>query len=223
MRVSRADLELENQRLILMNWRNAHQGEIEKETWLSEKMTTRKTRPMKQEAMRLLRMRLFDTVVVTKIDRWARSTVELVQDVSWMIDNGFRFIAVETGFDFSKHLSASQVLQFQIFSAFAEFERELIRERTLDGLARAKAQGKHLGRPRKIHITELKEALKKSPPEPQLWPSSIPKPKPEELENGRFSALAGAEAESQAQAQAEASSQGDGNGDTHENGEANSG
>ncbi|MGC8940923.1 MAG: recombinase family protein [Candidatus Nanoarchaeia archaeon] len=221
MRVSRADLELDNQRLVLMNWRNAHQTEIEKETWLSEKMTTRRTRPMKQEAMRLLRMRLFDTVVVTKIDRWARSTVELVQDVSWMIDNGFRFIAIENGFDFSKHLSASQVLQFQIFSAFAEFERDLIRERTLDGLARAKAQGKHLGRPRKIHITELKEALKKSPPEPPLWPSSIPKPKPEELENGRFSASA--EAESQAHAEAQTSSQGDANGDMNENGEANSG
>jgi len=38
----------------------------------------------------------------------------------------------------------------RIFSAFAEFEREIIRERTLEGLARVRAQGKKLGRPRKV-------------------------------------------------------------------------
>jgi DNA invertase Pin-like site-specific DNA recombinase len=72
-----------------------------------------------------------------------------VQDVQYLIENGGRFISIDNGFDFSKKLSASQQLQFQIFAAFAEFEREIIRERTFEGLARARAQGKKLGRPAK--------------------------------------------------------------------------
>ena len=148
-RVSRTDLHTENQEAILKEWAEKHKDELEKSLFLKEEVSTRKTRPVKQEALTLFRRGEYDTIIVVKIDRWARSMLELVQDVQYLIENGGRFISIDNGFDFSKKLSASQQLQFQIFAAFAEFEREIIRERTFEGLARARAQGKKLGRPAK--------------------------------------------------------------------------
>lgn len=62
-----------------------------------------------------------------------------------MIDKGIGFISVSDNLDFT---SAAGKLQFQILFAFTEFERELIRERTIEGLRRAKLQGKNAGRPK---------------------------------------------------------------------------
>ncbi|MFP4555560.1 MAG: recombinase family protein [Bacteroidales bacterium] len=62
-----------------------------------------------------------------------------------LIDKGVRFISISDSLDFG---TAAGKLQFQILSAFAEFERELIRERTIEGLKRAKQQGKQAGRPK---------------------------------------------------------------------------
>ena len=62
-----------------------------------------------------------------------------------LIDKGVGFISLSDNLDFT---TASGKLHFQILSAFAEFERALISERTKEGLKRAKSQGKQLGRPK---------------------------------------------------------------------------
>jgi len=145
-RVSKDDLELENQRIILKQW--VEREGVSSFDLLEEKMTTRKTRPIKELLMKRFREGYYDTVVVTKIDRFARSLKELTDNVQEIIDKGGRFVAISNGFDFKKDsFNASQHLMFNIFCAFAEFERELIRERTLEGLERARRQGKRLGRP----------------------------------------------------------------------------
>ena len=61
------------------------------------------------------------------------------------VDKGIAFISVSDNLDFS---TASGKLHFQILSAFSEFERSLISERTKEGIIRAKIQGKVLGRPK---------------------------------------------------------------------------
>ena len=66
-------------------------------------------------------------------------------DTKELLDKGIGFISISDNLDFS---SAAGKLHFAILSAFAEFERELIRERTIEGLRRAKMQGKHAGRPK---------------------------------------------------------------------------
>ena len=150
-RVSRDDLHCENQCRTLENWtsHNTEDG-IDYCADFKEEVSTRKTRPIKQQIMCDFRSGKFDTVVVTRIDRWARSLQELIMDVREIVDTGGRFVAILNGFDFSKsRFNASQQLMLNIFGSFAEFEREIIRERTLEGLARVRAQGKKLGRPRK--------------------------------------------------------------------------
>jgi DNA invertase Pin-like site-specific DNA recombinase len=61
------------------------------------------------------------------------------------LEKGIGFISISDNLDFG---TAAGKLHFQILSAFAEFERELIRERTIEGLRRAKMQGKQAGRPK---------------------------------------------------------------------------
>jgi len=115
-----------------------------------EELSSRKTRPIKQKLILECRQGLIGTVVVVRIDRWARSLQELVMDINELVDKGVRFVAIENGFDFSRDsYNATNRLMLQILSSFSEFEREIIRERTKEGLDRAKAKGVKLGRPKK--------------------------------------------------------------------------
>ena len=107
--------------------------------------SSRKSRPIKQHLLSLLRNGEYDAVVIFKLDRWARSSTELILEAKELIDKGIAFISVSDNLDFS---TASGKLHFQILSAFAEFERSLISERTKEGLRRVKMQGKQLGRPK---------------------------------------------------------------------------
>lgn len=110
-----------------------------------ETESTRKTRPVKQSLLERLRKNEYSAVAVYKLDRWARSSTELILDTKEMLDKGIGFISVSDNLDFT---TAAGKLHFQILSAFAEFERELIRERTIEGIRRAKLKGKQVGRPK---------------------------------------------------------------------------
>ena len=111
----------------------------------SEVESTRKTRPVKQELLTKLRNLHYSAVVVYKLDRWARSSAELILEINELLGKGIGFVSIAENLDFT---TATGKLHFQILSAFAEFERELIRERTIEGLRRAKRQGKQMGRPK---------------------------------------------------------------------------
>ena len=80
-----------------------------------------------------------------KLDRWARSLKELVTHMEALHEKGVILISYMENIDLG---SSTGKLMMNIMASFAEFERDIIRERTLAGLARAKAQGKKLGRPR---------------------------------------------------------------------------
>lgn len=86
-----------------------------------------------------------DTFVVWRLDRLARSTVELIKLVQLLDDRGVHFVSIRDKIDTS---SAVGRFQLAVFAAVAEFERDLIRERTLAGLASARARGRVGGRPK---------------------------------------------------------------------------
>jgi DNA invertase Pin-like site-specific DNA recombinase len=106
--------------------------------------STRKTRPVKQELLHKIRQGEYKEVIIYKLDRWARSSRELILEIQELIDKGVRFVSISDNIDFS---TSAGRLHFQILAAFAEFERSLISERTKEGLARTKMQGTSLGRP----------------------------------------------------------------------------
>ena len=86
-----------------------------------------------------------DTLVVWRLDRLGRSLKDLVAKVDALHNREVEFRSLHENIDTT---SPSGKLQFHIFSALAEFERDLIRERTLAGLRAARARGRVGGRPR---------------------------------------------------------------------------
>jgi len=152
----RKEQTTENQILILEEYAKKSGWDS---TFFIEEETSRKTRPVKQMLLEKLRQKKYDLVCVLKLDRWARSLQELIIDITELYERGIPFISVREGIDLS---TPTGKLYFHIMASFAEFERDLIRERTMDGLARAKARGIKLGRPRKAikkqgRIYELRE------------------------------------------------------------------
>ncbi|EGQ7654818.1 recombinase family protein [Vibrio parahaemolyticus] len=86
-----------------------------------------------------------DTLVVLKLDRLGRDNIDVQQTIEQLTDKKIKVVSLDL--PVSDLSSAEGKLMLQMFSAFAEFERNRIRERTQEGLNRAKAEGKKLGRP----------------------------------------------------------------------------
>jgi len=88
-----------------------------------------------------------DTLVVWKLDRLGRSLSNLIELLSGLSERGVGFKSLTEQIDTT---TSGGKLIFHIFGALAEFERELIRERTRAGLSAARARGRVGGRPRKL-------------------------------------------------------------------------
>ncbi|PFU83463.1 resolvase [Bacillus cereus] len=97
-----------------------------------------------------------DTLVVYKIDRLARSTFDLHKITRDLEARGVGLVFIKENIDFT---TPAGKLMFTMLGAIAEFERDLINERTAEGRERAKQQGKHLGRKGKDEKV-VKQALK---------------------------------------------------------------
>jgi DNA invertase Pin-like site-specific DNA recombinase len=110
-----------------------------------EKESTRKTRPVQWELYNRLLRKEFDGLVIYSFSRWARSTKELVEHMEKLVDKGITIYSYTENIDITSSMGRAMLT---IISAFAQLERDIIRERTIAGLRRAKAQGKKLGRPR---------------------------------------------------------------------------
>jgi DNA invertase Pin-like site-specific DNA recombinase len=96
-------------------------------------------RPQLDKLMADARARRFDVVLVWKLDRFARSLKQLVNSVEEFDALGIAFVSLRDQFDLT---TPSGRLQFQIIGAMSQFERDLIRERVIAGIAHAKATGK---------------------------------------------------------------------------------
>jgi putative DNA-invertase from lambdoid prophage Rac len=93
----------------------------------------------------LERMEPSDVLIVTKLDRLGRNAMDVRSTVEYLADNGIRVHCLALGgVDLT---SAAGKMTMQVLGAVAEFERDLLIERTQSGLRRAKAEGKKLGRP----------------------------------------------------------------------------
>src|SRR5215471_536622 len=94
----------------------------------------------------LSHLRAGDTFIVWRLDRLGRSLKHLIETVTLLKEQGVAFKSLTENIDTS---TATGNLVFQIFGALAEFERNLITERTMAGLAAARARGRKGGRPRR--------------------------------------------------------------------------
>lgn len=159
-RVSKAlEQNPENQFEPLLSWFAATKHEMVKDPThelgiFVDEISSKDTRPKKEEILKLIRLGVADGVVFVALDRWGRSMSELVLELEEFSKTGKSMISLKEGIDLS---TAAGRLMANVLAAMANFERDRIRERTLLGLARARAQGKRLGRPRKTPPANLIE------------------------------------------------------------------
>lgn len=100
-----------------------------------------------------------DVLIVTKLDRLGRNAMDVRQTVEYLAGVGVRVHCLALG---SVDLtSPAGKMTMQVLSAVAEFERDLLVERTQQGLIRAKVEGKQLGRPAAVNTTNKVQRLKK--------------------------------------------------------------
>src|SRR3954462_15020611 len=114
----------------------------------------------RRELLRMLdRLTPGDVVTVTRIDRLARSTFDLFAIVKRIVDAGGQFRSLaETWADTG---TSTGRLMIAVLGELADVERDLIRIRTAEGRSRAKARGKHMGRPPSLTAVQQKEATRR--------------------------------------------------------------
>lgn len=143
-RVSTVEQLTENQReqIVLAGY------QIEPRRYIEEQISGSVPALQRPGFVRLLdRLEHGDTVVVTKLDRLGRDSIDVQQTVKLFQARGVRLVVLQLGnLDLT---SSAGELMVKMLAAVADFERDLIIERTQAGLARAKAEGKRLGRPTK--------------------------------------------------------------------------
>ena len=98
-----------------------------------------------------------DRLVVVALDRLGRSLQHLLKVLTDLNERGIGFVSLREGIDTS---TAAGRLQMQIFGALAEFEADLISERTKAGLAAARAAGRSPGRPRTMTPEKIEAAVR---------------------------------------------------------------
>jgi DNA invertase Pin-like site-specific DNA recombinase len=102
----------------------------------------------------LSHLRPGDTLVVWRLDRLGRSLPHLIETVSKLQQQGIGFCSLQEQIDTT---TSGGKLIFHVFGALAEFERDLIRERTDAGLAAARARGRLFGRPRSLTTGKISQ------------------------------------------------------------------
>lgn len=145
LRVSTDDQTVENQRLELAAYIDGRGWTISREYADEGISGSKERRPALDELLQDSRRRRFDMVIVWSLDRLGRNLRHLVTLLDELQGLNIALVSLRDGLDLS---SAAGRLQMQILAALAEFERSRLRERTISGLRRAKAQGKRLGRRR---------------------------------------------------------------------------
>ena len=140
VRVSTQDQTVENQKIPLIEYCKRMGWEYEV---FEEVMSTRKTRPVQWDLYNRLLRKEYDGLVIYKFDRWARSSKELIDHIERLIGKDIKVYSYTENIDLSSSMGRAMLT---ILSAFAQLERDIIRERTIAGLARARALGKKIGK-----------------------------------------------------------------------------
>lgn len=158
-RVSTTDQTCEQQLDALRAYVKARGWQIQGE-YVETMSGAKDNRPQMMRLMEAARRRDVDCIVVWKMDRWGRSMPHFVMSVHELRALGVRFIAITQGIDTDESSPAGR-LMMNMLAAFAEFERELIVERTKAGIDRAKRAGVHCGPPFRVIDRAKVAALRK--------------------------------------------------------------
>jgi DNA invertase Pin-like site-specific DNA recombinase len=113
-------------------------------------------RDAREKLLEAARRREIDVVLVWRLDRWGRSVTDLLATLQELEHLGVGFVSLTEALDLTTPAGRAMA---GLLAIFAEFEREILRERTRAGLAHARESGKRLGRPATaaVHAAEIRK------------------------------------------------------------------
>ena len=127
---------------------------------VQEKESGARPRPKREELMKAARRREIEAIVVWKLDRWGRSLPDLIATLAELRDLGIAFISLTEALDFTTPAGRAMIA---LLSVFAEFERDMIRERVKAGISQARSEGRPHGRPKtaSLKAAQVKKLYRK--------------------------------------------------------------
>jgi len=162
LRVSAGDQNLDNQEIAIRRYCQAAGLGIPE--YIKATISSRKGAKQKCIDELLESLNEGDTLIVSELSRLASSVGQIAVMVNSLLENKVRLIAIKEKIDITANQDLQSKVIVTMFSLFAELERDLISERTKEGLLRAKQQGKLLGRPKgtlgKSKLDDKKDEIK---------------------------------------------------------------
>lgn len=146
LRVSTSKQDVENQELELLRYANANSLSID--DWFKLEVSSRKSLKDRRIDELLDSLSSGDILIVSELSRLGRSLSQIIGIVDQLLDKGVTFIAIKQGMRLNGEQDMTAKIQVAMFGLLAELERDLISERTKMGIARAKSDGKVVGRPK---------------------------------------------------------------------------
>ena len=148
LRVSTRSQDLANQKLAILEFSQKRQFPIDEFRVIESRISSRKS-PLERRIDEMLgTLQSGDRLLVSELSRLGRSLSQVIQIVETLVRRKIRFIAIKEAIEFDGKQDLRTKVMIALFGLFAEVERDLISERTKEGLAAAKAKGKRLGRPK---------------------------------------------------------------------------
>ncbi len=151
IRVSSDRQTTENQRFEICKFLSLRNIKVDK--WIEETVSGIKKVDERKLGRLLSKMRAGDTLVVSEISRLGRNLMQIMGILNVCMEKGFKIISIKENYELGDNIN-SKVLAFA-FGLSAEIERNLISQRTKEALARRKAEGKTLGRPKGSSMRNL--------------------------------------------------------------------
>src|SRR3954454_8104376 len=146
LRISTGSQDLANQKLAVLDY--ARQKRFAIDRFIEAQVSSRKDRDQRRIEELLGTLAAGDRLVVSELSRLGRSLSQVIQIVDDLVKRKVRFIAIKEAIRFEGKQDMQTKVMVALFGLFAEVERDLISERTREGLASARAQGRLLGRPK---------------------------------------------------------------------------
>ncbi len=165
-RVSTQEQDLKNQKYEILNY--ADKNDLTVTNWVQIQVSSRQSNQERLIDTLLEQLNDSDTLIVAELSRLGRSVGQIAIIVNTLVETGVRLICIKEGIKLNGSPDIQSKVMLTMFSLFAEIERDLISERTKAGLAKARAEGKLIGRPKGLGKSvldgkeeEIRELLKK--------------------------------------------------------------
>lgn len=146
LRVSTGAQDVANQKFAILEYAQHHGLSIDE--FFEAQVSSRQALEKRGIDEVLKRLGAGDRLIVSELSRLGRSLGQIIHIIDTLVKRNIRFVAIKEAIRFDGKQTMQTKVMIALFGLFAEVERDLISERTREGLAVAKAKGKLLGRPK---------------------------------------------------------------------------